>query len=330
MAKLPSKMSQTEFVREFGGIYEHSEWMAEKLFSQNLSLEDDNPKTLTKRFNALFLQQDKKKQLAVIKAHPDLAGKLAVDNMLTKHSADEQQSAGLDRCSSEEFEKFTHLNQQYKDKFKFPFIKAVKGLTRQTILDEFTTRLDNPYAQEFTAAIDEINKIATFRLQDWFRKNHYINLASAQAGAQVLYATDDFFAAKERLIQDHEAVFIEDKYDDHGKWMDGWESRRKRETGHDFCIIKLARPGQISSIEIDTAFFTGNYAPCASIDACLGECNPSDEQDNWTQILPVSNLQGNHKHEFQIEDNNIYSHIKLNIYPDGGVARLRVNGMPDE
>jgi len=323
-------MSKTEFVQEFGSIYEHSQWMAERVWSENLTPENNKEESLTNCFNSLFLCQDRDKQLAVINAHPDLAGKLAIENGLTKASSNEQQAAGLDKCNANEFEKFSQYNQQYKDKFSFPFIKAVKGQTRQTILDDFANRLNNSYEQEFLTALDEINKIAGFRLQDWFVKNHYTNLASERAGARVLYATDDFFAAKERLISDHDAVFIDGKYDEHGKWMDGWESRRKRETGHDYCVIKLSQQGQIHSIEIDTAFFTGNYAPCASVDASTEAFESQDKLGKWTQILAATSLQGDNNHSYDISDDSIYSHLRLNIYPDGGVARLRVLGLPDE
>jgi len=89
----------------------------------------------------------------------------------------------------------------------------------------------------------------------------WIRLEQPRLGTEVSYATDDFFAAKERLIDAHEPVFIDDKYDDHGKWMDGWESRRKRTPGHDHCIIKLGVPGVLHGVDIDTSFFTGNFPP---------------------------------------------------------------------
>ncbi|MGI9570448.1 MAG: allantoicase, partial [Desulfobulbia bacterium] len=96
----------------------------------------------------------------------------------------------------------------------------------------------------------------------------WINLASQRLGSKVLRASDEFFAPKERLIDSNTPIFVPDKYDEHGKWMDGWESRRRRSPGHDWCIIKLGYPGRVKFIDIDTSFFTGNYAPKASIDAC--------------------------------------------------------------
>ncbi|ONZ95633.1 allantoicase, partial [Burkholderia cenocepacia] len=95
----------------------------------------------------------------------------------------------------------------------------------------------------------------------------YMNLADPRLGAQALFASDEFFAPKERMLNPEPAVFIPGKYDDHGKWMDGWETRRKRTTGHDFCVVRLARPGVIFGVDLDTSHFTGNFPPAASIEA---------------------------------------------------------------
>ena len=97
-----------------------------------------------------------------------------------------------------------------------------------------------------------------------FKKN-YINLASARLGAKAIYATDDFFADMQRMLHDTDPVFIDDKFDDHGKWMDGWESRRKRTEGHDYCDVRLARSGFIHGVVVDTSHFTGNYPPEISL-----------------------------------------------------------------
>jgi len=155
--------------------------------------------------------------------------------------------------------------------------------------------------------------------------DQYIDLAQPRLGARVLYATDDFFAAKERLIDPSPPVFIDGKYDDHGKWMDGWESRRKRTPGHDWCIIQLC-PGVIHGIEIDTAFFTGNFPPQASLDVCHSQ-TPPDVNTDWTELLPRMNLQGNAKHYVATEDDRPWTHARLHIYPDGGIARLRLFGI---
>ncbi|WP_417624377.1 allantoicase [Paremcibacter congregatus] len=154
----------------------------------------------------------------------------------------------------------------------------------------------------------------------------YPNLAEARLGAKVVSATDDFFAPKERLISRTDPVFIPDKYDDHGKWMDGWESRRKRTPGHDHCVVKLAKPGRLHGVEIDTRHFTGNYPPAASLEACYSLDGCPAEDVAWIEVLPEEELQGDRQHFFDIGNNQVWTHIRLHIYPDGGVARLRVYG----
>jgi allantoicase len=153
----------------------------------------------------------------------------------------------------------------------------------------------------------------------------HVNLADPRLGAAAIFATDEFFAPKERLLDPAPAQFIPGKYDDHGKWMDGWESRRKRVEGHDHCIVRLALPGVIAGVDIDTSHFTGNYPPAASIDACLAQRDPTDKTA-WTEILPYTPLRGNAHHLLSVADGGVWSHVRLNIYPDGGVARLRVYG----
>lgn len=153
------------------------------------------------------------------------------------------------------------------------------------------------------------------------------NLASRRLGARTLAVSDDFFAAVERLIDDSDPVFIADKYDDHGKWMDGWESRRRRDGGHDWAIVALAAPGRIEGIEIDTRHFTGNYPPQACLDICLSENDPGLDGP-WRTILDKVDLSGDRRHFFAITGAPEASHVRLNIFPDGGVARLRVHGRP--
>ena len=158
----------------------------------------------------------------------------------------------------------------------------------------------------------------------------YIDLASEKIGGQVLYATDDFFAEKENLIKEGRGIFIPDKYTDHGKWMDGWESRRKRTEGHDWAIIKLGAVGTIKGFDIDTNHFLGNHPPFASVEAInLGNANvywsKSDELE-WEEILPKSPLDPGSQHFFEIDSDKVYTHVRLHIYPDGGVARFRVYG----
>lgn len=153
-----------------------------------------------------------------------------------------------------------------------------------------------------------------------------IDLSHPALGTGVVFASDDFFAPKERLLQPSEPVFIPGKYDDHGKWMDGWESRRRRNAGHDYCIIKLGRPGAIAGLDIDTRHFTGNFPPAASVQACVSAQDVPPIDAPWIDILPVSALSGNQRNLFAVEQAGPWTHLKLNIYPDGGVARLRIYG----
>lgn len=152
------------------------------------------------------------------------------------------------------------------------------------------------------------------------------DLAQPRLGAKVVYATDDFFAEKSRLIAPADPVFIPDKYDDHGKWMDGWESRRKRIPGHDYCIVKLGRPGMIAGLEIDTRHFTGNYPPAASIDVCCSPLETPDDNVVWENLVDRTDLNGHDRRFINIEDDRVWTHVRLNIFPDGGVARLRIYG----
>lgn len=160
----------------------------------------------------------------------------------------------------------------------------------------------------------------------------YMDLALAKMGGKVLYATDDFFAEKENLIQQKEAIFIVDKYTDRGKWMDGWESRRKRTAGHDWAIVQLATSTKIKGFNVDTAHFLGNHPPFASIEAVHLEADEVPEdwtkaELDWTEILPKSPLApGSYNYYASSDKQTPYTHLKLHIYPDGGVARLRVYG----
>jgi allantoicase len=152
----------------------------------------------------------------------------------------------------------------------------------------------------------------------------WVDLAQPRLGSRVVYATDDFFADKKRLIDPKEPVFIPGKYDEHGKWMDGWESRRKRVAGHDYCIVRLGKPGILHGIEIDTRHFTGNYPPAASIDWCRS--NVVHPKDGWQTLLPSTALKGNDRQFLTAAAVGPASHLRLNIFPDGGVARLRIYG----
>lgn len=154
----------------------------------------------------------------------------------------------------------------------------------------------------------------------------WIRLEQPRLGTRVVYATDDFFAPKERLIAPAEPIFVADKYDDHGKWMDGWESRRKRDSGHDYCVIRLGTPGVVHGFDIDTRFFTGNYPPAASIDACVCDDELPGADANWQQLLGRVEISGDAHHYLPVTHPAAVTHLRLNIFPDGGVARLRVYG----
>ena len=153
----------------------------------------------------------------------------------------------------------------------------------------------------------------------------WVNLAEDRLGAKVLWASDDFFAEKENLIKPGRGIFIVDKYTDRGKWMDGWESRRKRIPGNDACILKLGTPGVIHGFDIDTNFFLGNHPPYASVDVCESESDPN-QTFKWTEILPKSPLLPGSQNFFEITNAKRWTHVRLQIYPDGGVARFRVFG----
>jgi allantoicase len=163
-----------------------------------------------------------------------------------------------------------------------------------------------------------------------------IDLASERLGGAVLFANDDFFAPKENLLKPSTPVFIEGKYTDLGKWMDGWESRRRRTPGFDWCIIRLGLTGIIRGVVVDTSHFKGNYPEQCSLEACAIDGLPTTEQltsdsVEWTEILPQSNLNGDSLNPFPINNDSRWTHLRFKIYPDGGVARLRVFGevVPD-
>lgn len=157
------------------------------------------------------------------------------------------------------------------------------------------------------------------------------DLASEKNGGKALIASDEFFASKENLLKEGRGIFIPDKFTEFGKWMDGWESRRKRTPGFDWCIIRLGVVGNIKGIDIDTNHFLGNHPPYASVEACYLEEEADTEKylsDKivWTEILSKSPLSPGTQNLFSINNTNDWTHVRLNIYPDGGVARFRVYG----
>ncbi len=157
-----------------------------------------------------------------------------------------------------------------------------------------------------------------------------IDLASERLGGAVLVANDEFFAAKENLIAAAPPQWREHEYTARGKWMDGWETRRRREPGHDWAIVRLGVPGIVRGVVVDTSFFRGNFPSECSIDACE---LPTWNEDlarlgdaPWKEILPRAPLRGDAKNEFAVASGERWTHLRLNIHPDGGVARLRVHG----
>ena len=152
-----------------------------------------------------------------------------------------------------------------------------------------------------------------------------INLADPRLGSKVIFKTDDFFASANRIINPNPPIFKDGVFDRHGKWMDGWETRRRRKKGFDFLIIKLGKPGRIFSVDIDTTHFSGNQPMYASLEACQNN-KKLNSNSKWSKILNYKKLRPNKNHKFSIKNKSIFTHVKLNIYPDGGVARLRLYG----
>ncbi|XP_053698063.1 allantoicase-like [Sabethes cyaneus] len=181
-------------------------------------------------------------------------------------------------------------------------------------------------------------------------------LASESSGGRILFATDDWFAPAEWMLKDSEPVFIADKYTPFGKWMDGWETRRKRSAGHDWCIVRLAALSTVKGILVDTAYFTGNYAPKFSLQgARLGRskedlipergremigtaCSQKELElmaglgsEDWIEVVGMTQLkpgyEATRKQYLTVDGcNEAFTHLRVNIFPDGGIARLRVFG----
>lgn len=162
----PSRLDRAGFLNLQGRVYEHSPWIAEALWDAGLTPEHDQVEALHRDLAAIVDAAPRDRQLALLNAHPDLAGRLAMRGELTVESSAEQAGAGLDKCSSEEFHRFTELNDAYKAKFGFPFILAVKGRSRAEILQNFEHRIHNKPEMEFRTALNEVHKIALLRLRD--------------------------------------------------------------------------------------------------------------------------------------------------------------------
>jgi len=179
----------------------------------------------------------------------------------------------------------------------------------------------------------EQNKLAGTALElEQKLKTHCVDLASERVGGETLSCSDDFFAEMENLIKPGRGIFIDDKFTDRGKWMDGWESRRSygRDNGREFdwCIIRLGIKGIIRGFDIDTNYFRGNAPESVSVEACVSEIEPN-EDTVWETVLAQATVEAHSQNIFAINNEKAYTHIRLNMFPDGGVARIRVYGEAD-
>ena len=160
------------------------------------------------------------------------------------------------------------------------------------------------------------------------------DLASRIFGGGVIFANDEFFAAADHLVEPAAPVYAPKTFGHKGQVYDGWETRRRRQAGHDTAIVRLGAPGVVHGIDIDTAFFTGNYPPHASVEGTALEGYPDPIQlaeALWVPLVPRAPLIGDSQNLFTVDSNQRFTHVRLNIFPDGGVARLRVHGevVPD-
>lgn len=160
------------------------------------------------------------------------------------------------------------------------------------------------------------------------------DLASERLGGRAVEANNEFFGRRENLLKAGKPQWMEGKYTDRGKWMDGWETRRRRTPGYDWCVVRLGLAGSIHGVVVDTAYFRGNYPERFSLEACdLGAAPYKDEakrlraaRTRWVELLPQTGLRGDAENRVAIEHEGRFTHVRLKIYPDGGVARLRVHG----
>jgi len=161
-----------------------------------------------------------------------------------------------------------------------------------------------------------------------FIKGKMINLAEPRLGSKVIFKSDDFFASAHRILKSENPIFKEGIFDNNGKWMDGWETRRRRTKGYDYLIVKLGKPGKIFNADLDTTHFSGNQPTHASIEACFSRNKPN-KKTKWITILNKKKLGPNKNHNFTTKNKSIFNYVKLNIFPDGGIARIRLFGKID-
>ena len=157
------------------------------------------------------------------------------------------------------------------------------------------------------------------------------DLASSRLGGRAVAANDEFFAPRSNLVKPEPAVFIAGRYTSRGKWMDGWETRRRRTPGHDWCVVRLGVRGRIVGLDVDTSFFTGNYPSHCSVDAldstrALTKARAATQGPPWITIVPKVALRGDAHNYLAVHSMHACTHLRLNIYPDGGVARFRAYG----
>ena len=155
-----------------------------------------------------------------------------------------------------------------------------------------------------------------------------MDLASELAGGRVVECNDEFFAEAKNLIRVSAPEWRDGVFTDRGKWMDGWETRRRREPGHDWCILALGIAGRVHAVTVDTSHFTGNYPEAFSLEACGVGSDERLSVAEWVEILPRTALEGDSVATFEVTDPHRITHLRLNIFPDGGVARLRIEGTP--
>jgi len=167
----PKSYNQRSFVEKFGGLYEHSPWVAEQVWS-NIDINNITFDALSNHLRLTVEKASDDQKLVLLRAHPELAGKAATEGKLTRESTDEQSRARLDLCSPSEYEKFQQLNSAYNDKFKFPFIMAVRNSTRSEILAAFESRLNNSWQEEFATALEQVHQIAKLRLEAYLLTNY--------------------------------------------------------------------------------------------------------------------------------------------------------------
>jgi OHCU decarboxylase len=161
-------MDKNEFMAMFGGVFEHSPWIAGAVWDMGLTGRHDTAAALHQTFREVIRQSSREEKLALLRAHPELAVGVVSDEQLTESSQSEQRGAGLDRCSPDEFSEFQKLNACYREKFGFPFIMAVKGCNRHDILESFRARLENTGDEEFRSAVEQVIRIGRFRIDSIF------------------------------------------------------------------------------------------------------------------------------------------------------------------